>query len=200
MDIFDECLFKELTTQYAKPNLSADDCEELYMRFCNLDYLPEVQPYLKTMRYFGLGTTPEKKAVLSELKSILQGDDYWLKGLYYDLLLDENGNNADALVSLCQMVEKGYTNIYTKEKTHIENVESKNADENELVTVYSIDCPYCNAEIYLNESDLEEGSIVCYSCGATVEFILEDEEIQEEQQETVDEIQENNVANYAKDY
>lgn len=73
-----------------------------------------------TMRYFGLGTTPEKKAVLSELKSTLQGDDYRLKGLYYDLLLDENGNNTDALVNLRRMVDEGYTNIFTKERTHIE--------------------------------------------------------------------------------
>lgn len=122
MDIFDECLFKELTTQYAKPNLSADDFEELYMRFCNLDYLPEVMPYLHTMRFFGLGTDPEKATVLSELKKALNGEDYMLKGLYYDLLLAENSNNTDAIVNLRRMVDEGYTNKFTKEKSHIEKV------------------------------------------------------------------------------
>lgn len=120
MDIFDQYLFEELTAQYSKDYLSADDYEEIFMRFCNMDYLPEVQPYLQTMRYFGLGTTPEKETVLSELKSTLSGEDYMLKGLYYDLLLSENHNNTDALVNLRQMVEEGYTNVFTKEKTHIE--------------------------------------------------------------------------------
>lgn len=77
-----------------------------------------------TMRYFGLGTTPEKKAVLSELKSILHGDDYRLKGLYNDLLLDENGNNTDALVNLRRMVDECYTNIFTKERTYIEKAKA----------------------------------------------------------------------------
>ena len=31
MDIFDQYLFEELTTQYSKSGLSADDYEELYM-------------------------------------------------------------------------------------------------------------------------------------------------------------------------
>ena len=104
MDIFDQYLFEELTTQYSKSGLSADDYEELYMRFCNMDHLEEVQPYLMTMRYFGLGTAPEKKAVLSELKAKLSEDDCMLKGLYYDLLLSESNNNTDALVNLRRMV------------------------------------------------------------------------------------------------
>lgn len=124
MDIFDQYLFEELTTQYSKSSLSADDYEELYMRFCNMDHLDEVQPYLMTMRYFGLGTAPKKKAVLSELKEKLSEDDYMLKGLYYDLLLSENGNNTDAQVNLRRMVDEGYTNIFTKEKTHIEKTQA----------------------------------------------------------------------------
>jgi len=124
MDIFDQYLFEELTTQYSKSGLSADDYEELYMRFCNIDHLDEVQPYLMTMRYFGLGTASEKKAVLSELKAKLSEDDCLLKGLYYDLLLSENINNTDALVNLRRMVEEGYTNVFTKEKTHIEKAKT----------------------------------------------------------------------------
>ena len=120
MDIFDQFIFEELTVQYAQSNLTADDYEELYMRFSNIDHLDEVQPYLMTMRFFGLGTAPEKEAVLSELKTKRSEDDYVLNGLYYDLLLSENGNNAEALVNLRRMVEEGYTNVFTKEKTHIE--------------------------------------------------------------------------------
>lgn len=120
MDIFDQYLFEELTTQYSKSGLSADDYEELYQRFCNLDYLKEVRPYLLTMRFFGLGTATEKDTVLSELKAMLNEDDCMLKGLYYDLLLSENSNNTDAIVNLRRMVDEGYTNKFTKEKSHIE--------------------------------------------------------------------------------
>ena len=120
MDIFDQYLFEELTTQYSKSGLSADDYEELYQRFCNLDYLKEVRPYLLTMRFFGLGTAAEKDTVLSELKAMLNEDDCMLKGLYYDLLLSENSNNTDAIVNLRGMVDEGYTNKFTKEKSHIE--------------------------------------------------------------------------------
>lgn len=122
MDIFDQYLFEELTTQYSKSGLSADDYEELYQRFCNLDYLKEVRPYLLTMRFFGLGTAAEKDTVLSELKAMLNEDDCMLKGLYYDLLLSENNNNTDAIVNLRRMVDEGYTNKFTKEKSHIEKV------------------------------------------------------------------------------
>lgn len=120
MDIFDQYLYEELTTQYARPGLSADDYEELYQRFCNMDYLAEVKPYLLTMRFFGLGTGAEKDTVLSELKAMLNEDDCMLKGLYYDLLLSENSNNTDAIVNLRRMVDEGYTNKFTKEKSHIE--------------------------------------------------------------------------------
>lgn len=124
MDIFDQYLYEELTTQYARPGLSADDYEELYQRFCNMDYLAEVKPYLLTMRFFGLGTAAEKDTVLSELKAMLNEDDCMLKGLYYDLLLSENSNYTDAIVNLRRMVDEGYTNKFTKEKSHIEKATS----------------------------------------------------------------------------
>ena len=124
MDIFDQYLYEELTTQYARPGLSADDYEELYQRFCNMDYLAEVKPYLLTMRFFGLGTAAEKDTVLSELKAMLNEDDCMLKGLYYDLLLSENSNNTDAIVNLRRMVDEGYTNKFTKEKSHIKKATS----------------------------------------------------------------------------
>lgn len=138
MDIFDQYLFEELTTQYSKSGLSADDYEELYMRFCNIDHLDEVQPYLMTMRYFGLGTAPDKKAVFSELKEKLNEDDCILKGLYYDLFLSENNNDTDALMNLRRMVEKGYTNAFTKEKTHIEQTKTPVKDSDSHTSSTSI--------------------------------------------------------------
>ena len=105
MDIFDQYIYNELTTQYEKSELLADDYEELYQRFC----------------------------VLSELKAMLDEDDCILSGLYYDLVLSENSNNADAIVNLRRMVDKGYTNKFTKEKSCIEKVtalsETSNSQE-----------------------------------------------------------------------
>ena len=122
MDIFDQYLFKELTTQYARQGLSLDDYEELYQRFCNMDYLPEVRPYIWTMRFFGLGTSPEKENVLSEIKASLSEGDFMLEGLYYDLLLSENSNDTDSYIHLSRMANKGYTDKYTKEKTHLKSI------------------------------------------------------------------------------
>lgn len=122
MDIFDKYLFDELTMEYTKSNISDDDYEELYQRFCNMDYLPEVQPYLWVMRFWGLGTNSEKDIVLLELKEKLKEENVMLKGLYYDLLLSEDVNNTDAFMNLRHMIDEGYTNIFTKEKSSIKKV------------------------------------------------------------------------------
>lgn len=101
MDIFDQYLFEELTTQYSKSGLSADDYEELYQRFENLNHVPEVWPYLFAMRYFGWGTKSDPEGVLSELR-VLTADarDVSICGLYYDLLLFENENDSNAIRNL----------------------------------------------------------------------------------------------------
>lgn len=176
MDVFDQYLFEELTAQYAKSDLSADDYEELYMRFCNMDYLAEVQPYLLTMRFYGLGTTPERDTVLSELKAIFE-EDYMLKGLYYDLLLSENDNNTDAIVNLRQMIDAGYTSIFTKEKTHIEKAvassktntpipdtatkKSVKIDEDVVVDYISFECNGYNG-LYFTAGDIDYLSAKVY--------------------------------------
>ena len=86
MDAFDKYLYEELVTLYERQDLSDDDYEELYQRFCGIDYLEEVYPYLLTMRFWGLGTESEKENVLSELKEHMDENNYILNGLYYDLL------------------------------------------------------------------------------------------------------------------
>lgn len=128
MDIFDQYIFEELTEQYAKSEPS-EDYEELYQRFCNIDYLPEVKPYLLTMRFFGLGIAPEKDATLNELKNSLSENNYILNGLYYDLLLSQNEHDAEALSCLLDMVKKGYTNIFTKEKSFLGKIALEKPDK-----------------------------------------------------------------------
>lgn len=170
MDIFDQYLYEELKTQYARSGLSADDYEELYQRFCNIDYLAEVKPYLLTMRFFGLGTAAEKDTVLSELKAMLNEDGCMLKGLYYDLLLSENSNNTDAIVNLRRMVDEGYTNKFTKEKSHIEKAtapsevsasqknttvkESTQIDEDVAVDYITFECNGFNG-LYFTAGDVD---------------------------------------------
>lgn len=86
MDIFDQYIYEELVSEYERSGLTDDDYEELYMRFCNLDHLSEVKPYLIVMRCLGLGTPADADATLSELKEIMEGNTE-LTGLYYDLKL-----------------------------------------------------------------------------------------------------------------
>ena len=158
MNIFDQRLFVELTAEYSKDDLSADDYEELYMRFSNIGHLNEVQPYLLTMRYFGWGTSDEKGAVLSELKEKLCEDNYILKGLYYDLLLSENNNNADALEKLGQMVEEGYTDVFTKEKTHIEKLVIQAEDSSPQINLVSDQIEKADEEVVVDYITFEGGN------------------------------------------
>lgn len=44
MDIFDQYLFEELVSEYERAGLT--DYEELHIRFCKLNHLEEVKPYL----------------------------------------------------------------------------------------------------------------------------------------------------------
>lgn len=112
MDIFERYLYEELTAQYAESSLSMDDYKELYQRFCSIGHFAEVKPYLLVMRFWGWGTVSERENVLFELKEILNDDDYVLKGLYYDLLLTIDTNDADARKNLYEMINLGYTDRY----------------------------------------------------------------------------------------
>ena len=49
-----------------------------------------------------------------------------LEGLYYDLLLSENSNDTDSYIHLSRMANKGYTDKYTKEKTHLKSINNLN--------------------------------------------------------------------------
>ena len=129
MNIFEQYIFEELTQQYAESNLSLEDYEELYQRFSNIDDLPEVKPYLLAMRFWGLGTVAEKDAVLNELKNELQKNDCMLNGLYYDLLLSQEENDEENSSCLRDMEKKGYTNIFTKEKSFLGKINPAKADK-----------------------------------------------------------------------
>lgn len=120
MDVFDQFLYDEITKAYTKGKLSADDYEELYQRFLNIDYLQEVRPYLFAMRFMGFGTPSEKETVLSELKALLDTEDAILIGLYNDLLLFEDENNSDAIKKMNEMSQMGYSKVYLKERSHLQ--------------------------------------------------------------------------------
>ena len=121
MDIFDQYLFEELISEYERPELTDDDYEALYMRFCNLAHLEEVKPYLLVMRCLGLGTPAEPDAVLNELKGIMN-DDIELTGLYYDLKLCVSNQNTEAIVELRRSIEDGYCGKYLKNRSNIKFV------------------------------------------------------------------------------
>ncbi len=128
MDIFDQYIYEELVSEYERSGLTDDDYEELYMRFCNLDHLEEVKPYLLAMRCLGLGTPADADAALSELKEFME-DNTELIGLYYDLKLCINPKNTGAIVELRRSIEDGYCGKYLKEKSNIGLVEKAPKEE-----------------------------------------------------------------------
>lgn len=123
MDAFDQYLYDELVSQYRSSELSQDEYEELYYRFCSLDHLREVKPYLFAMRFLGLGISPEPQAVMSELEEALADGDALLSGLYHDLsLFSEDLTPAEReehLASLQNMMSAGYGNAYLKGRSHV---------------------------------------------------------------------------------
>lgn len=128
MDIFDQYIYEELVSEYERSGLTDDDYEELYMRFCNLDHLEEVKPYLLAMRCLGLGTPADADAALSELKEFME-DNTELTGLYYDLKLCVNPKNTGAIVELRRSIEDGYCGKYLKEKSNIGLIEKTPKEE-----------------------------------------------------------------------
>lgn len=123
MDIFDQYLLKELITEYERPNLTDDDYEELYARFCNLKHLQEAQTYILVMRFLGLGTPSNENAVLNELKGIM-AEQVELTGLYYDLKLCANPQDAEAAVELLHSIDDGYCGKFLGVRSNIDLVES----------------------------------------------------------------------------
>lgn len=135
MDIFDQYIYDELVAEFEKDELSFEEYEELYQRFNNLSHLDEVKPYLFVMRFYGFGVEKNQDEVLDELKAYLSTGDIVLNGLYYDLILSLDENNNDHLLKLKRLVEQGYSDKYTKEKSfvcyvdEIEEIEEKNSGE-----------------------------------------------------------------------
>lgn len=117
MDIFDQYTFEEIIKEYNKPDLTIEDYEELYIRFCHIDHLDEVKPYLFTMRFFGNGVEATPEIVMDELFRSMNGNPV-LEGLYYDLQLCIDSTNSEAMVKLQKAVEAGYNKGYLKDKSH----------------------------------------------------------------------------------
>lgn len=120
MDVFDQYLFDEITTAYAKGNLSYEDYEELYQRFQNISHVPEVKPYLFAMRYLGQGVKADPEEVLDELRALTAGErNAVILGLYYDLLLFEDESDSNAAERLKGFAAEGYSDVYLKERSHL---------------------------------------------------------------------------------
>lgn len=133
MDAFDEYLYEELKEQYKHDNLSDDDYEEIFQRFSSIDYLEEVKPYLLAMRFMGYGVASEETAVLKELSDQLLTASPILRGLYYDLLLLKNSGNQDAKKNLLEMVARGYSAAFLKDKSSvgIDEEDAESVDDEE---------------------------------------------------------------------
>ena len=119
MNIFDQYLFDEIVESYIQPDLTFEDYEEIYQRFLNLEHIPEVKPYLLSMRFLGLGTEAEPEEVLSELRTHFDSGNVNLCGLYYDMILYKNRNDKEAAEKLSEFENEGYSDNYLKEHSHL---------------------------------------------------------------------------------
>ena len=155
MDIFDQYIYEELISEYEHSDLTDDDYEELFTRFSNLHHLDEVKPYLLVMRYLGLGTTPEPGDVLTELKEIME-NSVELKGLYYDLKVCADSENADAITELRRLIELGYKGIYLKDKSNINLVEiTPNEEEQQNTSESIVEDDVVDNKIYFKSMSFE---------------------------------------------
>lgn len=127
MDLFDQYLFRELETMYARTNLTGEEQLELFVRFNNLEHLEEVQPYLFAMRFFGWGTDNQRDEVLQELKKLIQlmPEEQILKGLHEDLILCTGKGTALNREKLKDAIAGGYTGVYLKEKSAVPGLTGK---------------------------------------------------------------------------
>lgn len=141
MNIFDQYLFDEIVESYIQPDLTFEDYEEIYQRFLNLEHIPEVKPYLLSMRFLGLGTEAEPEEVLSELRTHFDSGNVNLCGLYYDMILYKNRNDKEAAEKLSKFENEGYSDNYLKEHSHLnyEEVRDDEYDEEDDQDEYDYD-------------------------------------------------------------
>ena len=57
--------------------------------------------------------------MLAELRELITNGTASICGLYFDLLLFKNKNDAEASRKLLEMAEKGYSDIYLKSYSHL---------------------------------------------------------------------------------
>ena len=163
MDVFDKYLFDEITQDYDQDDLTTEDYEELYQRFLNLQHIPEVKPYLLAMRFLGNGIKADEENVLIELKESLDDNDTAILGLYYDCILYKNRNDNDAAQKLSELVEKGYSDKYLKEYSHINYDEEDEWD-------YTITCGTCGCRFGITEEENKKETVVCPSCKTVIDL------------------------------
>ena len=178
MDVFDKYLFEEITNDYDKDDLSTEDYGEIYQRFLNLEHIPEVKPYILAMKFLGYGTKTDEEYVLKELEKCMADNDISLLGLYYDCLLYKNRDDEEAAIKLNELVDKGYSDIYLKEHSHVNYDEEYECD-------YIINCGNCGCEFGITEEENEQEGIICPSCKKVI-ILDEVEDVDKNEDEDYD--------------
>jgi uncharacterized Zn-finger protein len=124
--------------------------------------------------------------VLTELADVLSGVDYVLKGLYYDLLLSEKSDDPQVRINLHQMVQKGYTNIYTKDRTNIDkSVSAGDVDFEDTVPCETV-CAVCRARIKFDRKPQGTELSTCPYCGGRLQFSQKETEALDEPYKAVE--------------
>lgn len=133
MHSFEQLLFEKQTEKYAGSGLTDEEYGDIYYVMKSLRDLPESAPYLYAMEYFGLGRKATPEQVIEKLEEVLSGDDVMLKGLYYDLRMLGDEDNASLRTALDILVSQGYNARYLKDKSHVKGKAEGKRPEQEPV-------------------------------------------------------------------
>ncbi|MBR3738489.1 MAG: hypothetical protein IKN26_07110 [Eubacterium sp.] len=123
----------------------------------------------------------------------------YLKGLIDGLDIDENSKEAKvfkAIVEVLENMNADLDDVYEELEYQTDTIEAIDEDLAELEEDYydddddwydddededfEIECPNCGEIIYVDEDTVLEGSIECPNCGETLEFDVEYDDEDEE--------------------
>ena len=132
--------------------------------------ITEKVAYLKGLAD-GLALDPETKEgkILIAIIDVL--DDMALELEDKKDLQEELAEGLDVVSEDLEDVEDIIYDDYDED----EDEDEEDEDEDESEECYVTTCPSCEEEIFFDETILEEGEVICPNCGEKLEFELEEE-------------------------
>ena len=132
--------------------------------------ITEKVAYLKGLAD-GLGLDAETKEGKILLAMIDVLDDIALEIEDLKDAQDELGDGLDAVSDDLEDVE----DVLFGEDDYDDYDEDEDEDDEESEDCYATTCPNCEEVIYFDETILDDGEVICPNCGEKLEFELEEE-------------------------